>query len=176
MKANFYFLLLICLLAACQDSRYDSNDSVPKGDPPFSPLGESWVIDKVGVLSPASRETSHRLCQKMQDQDLAEVVILIQNGIKQPVEYSTHYGRWLGLGKKGLSTAGGNNGIVWLIRPDAKDRLTISVGRGLPEFTSVDYGQIMTEAKDYLNFNNFDAGVELIARGTYEKLLDLHNK
>jgi len=109
----------------------------------------------------------------MQDQGLAEVVILIQSGVKNPVEYTTHYGRWLGLGKKGLSTAGGNNGIVWLIRPDAEEKITISVGRGLPSFTSVDYGQIMEAAKDYINFNNFDRGVEEIALGTYQKLVKI---
>ena len=169
-------LVIICLLAACQDGRYDKNDAVPKGDPPFTPLGDSWVIDKADVLSGDARREASNICEQMRRTGLAEMVILIQTGIKHPMEYSTHYGRWLGLGKKGLSTEGGNNGIVWLIRPDADDRLTISVGRGLPELTAVDYNQIMQKAKDYINFNNFDQGVLEIARSTYEKLIEINKE
>lgn len=171
---NFIITFGLLFFLACQDGRYDRNDSVPKGDPAFTPLSHSWVIDNAGVLSRESRERAHLICQEMQDQGLAEVVILIQNRVKNPVEYATHYGRWLGLGKKGLSTAGGNNGIVWLIRPDAAERITVSVGRGLPGFTAVDYGRIMAAAKDYVNFNNFDRGVEEIASGTYQTLIKNH--
>jgi uncharacterized membrane protein YgcG len=170
---NFIYACGLIFLLACQNGRYDQNDSVPKGDPPFTPLSNSWVIDKAGVLSPDSREKCHLVCQRMQTEGLAEVVVLIQTGINNPVEYSTHYGRWLGLGRKGLSTAGGNNGIVWLIRPDARRRITVSVGRGLPEFTSVDYGKIMMAAKDYINFDDFDTGIEKIVDGTYQKLLEI---
>jgi hypothetical protein len=46
-----------------------------------------------------------------------------------------------------------------LIRPDASEKLTVSVGRGLPGFTTVDYGPIMDEAIEYLNFGNYDKGV-----------------
>ncbi len=36
---------------ACEEGRaeYDQNTSVPKGDPSFPPLENSWVIDRVGV-------------------------------------------------------------------------------------------------------------------------------
>ena len=69
-----------------------------------------------------------------------------------------------------MSTEGGNNGVVWLIRPDAADRMTISVGRGLPEFTTVDYGKIMDDAKEYVNFGNYDRGASIILHETDEAL------
>ena len=65
---------------------------------------------------------------------------------------------------------------MWLIRPDAKDKMTVSMGRGLPKFTSIEYGQIMEEVKDYVNFNNFDAGVLLILDKTAKKLQEIKKK
>jgi uncharacterized membrane protein YgcG len=163
-------LRLLCLLAffaACTGggNRYDQNTSVPKGDPAFPSLATSWVIDKAGVLSDSVIVASDAICQKLKTDGVAEVVVVLINGVKQPEDWATHYGRWLGLGKKGLSTEGGNKGLVWLIRPDAQEKLTVSVGRGLPGFTTVDYGPIMDGALEYLNFGNFDRGVStLVAR------------
>jgi uncharacterized membrane protein YgcG len=153
--------LTLMLMAACKggNDRYDRNVSVPKGDPAFPPLTTSWVIDKTGVLSDPVIAETDAICQKLKTDDVAEVIVILINGVKQPEDWATHYGRWLGLGKKGLSTEGGNKGLVWLIRPDAPEKLTVSVGRGLPGFTTVDYGPIMDEAIEYLNFNNYNKGV-----------------
>jgi uncharacterized membrane protein YgcG len=151
---------LLCM-AACTggNDRYDKNVSVPKGDPAFPPLAATWVIDAAGALSDSAIMVGDAICQRLKTDDVAEVVVVLINGVKQPEDWATHYGRWLGLGKKGLSTEGGNKGLVWLIRPDAPEKLTVSVGRGLPGFTTVDYGPIMDDAIEYFNFNNYDKGV-----------------
>jgi len=158
--------ILLCLfallcVASCTKSgdRYDKNVSVPKGDPAFPPLAASWVIDKAGVISDPVIADGDAICERLKTDDVAEVVVILINGVKQPEEWATHYGRWLGLGKKGLSTEGGNKGLVWLIRPDAEQKLTISVGRGLPQFATVDYSPIIDSAVEYFNFNNYDRGV-----------------
>jgi len=167
MRKAIYFLLgLIILLSGCGgDTRYDQNIAVPKGDPPFPPLGMSWVIDKAKVLSDSVMVRGDAVCQKLKEDGIAEVVVVLINGVKHPEDWATHYGRWLGLGSKGLSVEGGNNGIVWLIRPDAENKIIISVGRGLPRFTTSEYGPIMEKVVEYLNFNNFDRGVmELITK------------
>jgi len=165
-----FFVLLA--LAACNSGRdrYDENVSVPKGDPPFPPLTTSWVIDKAGVLSDPVKAEGDAVCEKLKTDGVAEVVVVVIAGVKQPDAWATHYGRWLGLGKRGLSTEGGNNGVVWLIRPDAQDRLTVSVGRGLPGFTTVDYNPIINSTVEYLNFNNYDKGVTTLITQTDEVL------
>ena len=166
--------LIICmfLAASCgeRSDRYDQNVSVPKGDPAFPPLRDSWVIDEAGVLSDAAQASGDAVCQKLKEDGIAEVVIVVIDGVKQPEVWATHYGRWLGLGAKGLSTEGGNKGLVWLIRPDAAEKLTVSVGRGLPGFTTVDYGPIIDESIEYFNFGNFDRGVTALAARTDEVL------
>jgi uncharacterized membrane protein YgcG len=110
------------------------------------------------------------VCERLRTDGVAEVVVVVMTGVKQPEEWATHYGRWLGLGRKGLSGEGGNNGLVWLVRPDAREKLTVSVGRGLPRFTSVDYGRIMDESIEYMNFNNYDKGVSRLVTRTDEVL------
>jgi len=166
------FLFALLLVAACTGGkgRYDQNVSVPKGDPPFPPLTTSWVIDKAGVLSAPVIASGDAICQKLKTDDVAEVVVVLINGVTQPQDWATHYGRWLGLGKKGLSTEGGNKGLVWLIRPDAREKLTVSVGRGLPGFTTVDYSPIMDSALEYFNFNNYDKGVVTLVTQTDQVL------
>ena len=166
------FLCVLLALAACKggSDRYDQNVSVPKGDPAFPPLGTSWVIDGAGVLSDPVITAGDAICEKLKTDRVAEVVVVLISGVKQPEDWATHYGRWLGLGQKGLSTEGGNKGLVWLIRPDAEERLTVSVGRGLPGFTTVDYGPIMDSAIEYLNFNNFDKGVMTLVTQTDQVL------
>jgi hypothetical protein len=156
-----FLLLALFLVSACggKSERYDKNLSVPKGDPAFPPLAASWVIDAAGALSDSTIAAGDAICQRLKVDDVAEVVVVLIDGVKQPEDWATHYGRWLGLGKTGLSTEGGNKGLVWLIRPDAQEKLTVSVGRGLPGFTTVDYGPIIDEAIEYLNFNNYDKGV-----------------
>jgi len=168
-------LCLLCVLmsfAACEGrgDRYDRNVAVPKGDPAFPALTTSWVIDRAGVLSDSVITAGDAMCQRLKTDDIAEVVVVLINGVKQPEVWATHYGRWLGLGKSGLSTEGGNKGVVWLIRPDAPEKLTVSVGRGLPHFTTVDYGPIMDGAIEYLNFGNFDKGVATLVIRTDQVL------
>jgi uncharacterized membrane protein YgcG len=165
-------LLLVLTVAGCgggdgkSAAPYDTNTEVPKGDPAFPRLGSSWVIDEAAVLSTDTVREGDAICQKLQDDKMAEMVVVVMKGIKQPDLWATHYGRWLKLGSRGLSTEGGNNGVVWLIRPDAQEKMTISVGRGLPEFSTVDYGKIMDEAKECLEFGNYDRGVSLIITET----------
>ena len=159
--------LVIVVMVGCggEDSRYDQNTAVPKGDPSFPSLGTSWIIDKAGVLSQSTITAGDAICEKLKEDGIAEVVVVLIDSVKHPQDWATHYGRWLGLGRKGLSAEGGNNGIVWLVRPDAREKLTISVGRGLPKFSTVDYGAIMDKTVEYLNFNNFDKGVmELVTQ------------
>jgi uncharacterized membrane protein YgcG len=165
-------VLVLLALSACRGSgeRYDENVAVPKGDPPFPALTTSWVIDKAGVLSEPVIAAGDAVCEKLKTDGVAEVVVVIIAGVKQPDAWATHYGRWLGLGTKGLSTEGGNDGLVWLIRPDAQEKLTVSVGRGLPRFTAVDYGRIIDDTIEYLNFNNYDKGVAVLIAQTDEVL------
>ncbi len=164
---------LALLAASCGGGgkgTYDQNMSVPKGDPAFPPLTTSWVIDKAGVLSEPVMVAGDATLQQLKADGVAEVVVIVMNGVTHPEDWATHYGRWLGLGKKGFSTEGGNKGLVWLIRPDAKDKLTVSVGRGLPRFTTVDYSPIMNSTLEYLNFNNYDRGVMTLITQTDQVL------
>ncbi len=168
---NIFGICLTVILAtmiACgsKEGQYDQNQTVPEGDPDFPPLTNSWVIDKAGVISETTRAAGDRICQGLQDDSIAEVVVVITGGVKKPENWATHYGRWLGLGSKGFSTEGGNNGLVWLVRPDADEKLTVSVGRGLPRFTTSDYGHIMDNSIEYFNFNNYDKGVTVLLNGT----------
>ena len=151
----------------------DANKGVPAGDPPFTPLTTSWVIDKAHVLSPVTIQAGDAICQRLKQDGIAEMVVLIQNGVKHPEDYATHYGRWLGLGRATAASEGGQNGLVWLIRPDADLKMTYSRGRGLPRFTSADAGEIMGKARDFLDFNNFDKGVAVIIQETDKKLRSL---
>ena len=168
-------VFVLLSLAACKGGeRYDENVSVPKGDPAFPSLATSWVIDKAGVLSDPVIASGDAICEKLKTDGVAEVVVVVVSGVKQPEDWATHYGRWLGLGKKGLSTEGGNKGLVWLIRPDAQEKLTVSVGRGLPGFTTVDYGPIMESTIEYLNFNNYDKGVMTLVTQTDQVLRRIH--
>jgi uncharacterized membrane protein YgcG len=167
-----FLLFALMLIAACKggSERYDQNVSAPKGDPAFPPLATSWVIDRAGVLSDPVIAETDAVCQKLKTDDVAEVIVVLINGVKQPEDWATHYGRWLGLGKSGLSTEGGNKGLVWLIRPDAPEKLTVSVGRGLPGFTTVDYGPIMDGSLEYFNFGNYDRGVQILVTQTDQVL------
>ena len=170
--AGRFLLALLCVAACSQKSgdRYDKNVSVPKGDPDFPALTTSWVIDRVGVLSAPAVAEGDAICEKLKTDGVAEVVVVLISGVKQPEEWATHYGRWLGLGRKGLSTEGGNKGLVWLIRPDAKEKITISVGRGLPDFSTVDYGPIIDNAVEYFNFDNYDKGTATLIAQTDQVL------
>lgn len=174
--AAFLFILPLCGCDKKDPAATDENVSVPKGDPPFPSLEQFWVIDKAGVIHPKNIEEASALCQELKDQGYAEVVVLIQNGVKHPADYAIHYGRWLQLGKKGLSTEGGNNGIVWLIRPDATEKITYSVGRGLPLLTSSRMVDIINESKDYFNFNNYNQGILVLLKQTQNQLVQIYGR
>lgn len=165
-------------IAGCgrDENSLDENASVPSGDPPFTPLKDLWVIDNAGVMDKATIAQCSRICQHLKDTGVAEMVVLIQNGVKHPADYATHYGRWLKLGKKGLSGQGGNNGVVWLLRPDANEKMTYSIGRGLPRLTSAYMVDVMNKAKEYFNFNNYNSGVSIIVEETSRTLFELYGK
>lgn len=175
-------LVVVILITLCgctsgkHGSTIDQNTSVPKGDPNFPALSHYWVIDPAKVLSSSTIEKADSVCQSLKSDGIAEVVVVVINGVKHPQDWTTHYGRWLALGKKGLSTHGGNNGIVWLIRPDADEKLTVSVGRGLPKFTSSDYRRIIGKVIDFLNFGNLDRGVEVLVQETNNELRAKYGK
>jgi uncharacterized membrane protein YgcG len=171
-------VLAVILAAGCsgRDEAYDTNVSVPPGDPPFTALATSWVIDNGGALRPDTVREASGICQRLQDDGIAEVAVLVQPGVRHPSDYATHYGRWLRLGRKGLSTEGGNNGLVWLIRPDAEEKMTYSTGRGLPRLTSTHALGIMNQAKEYFNFGNYDEGVKVLVRETDKTLRALYGR
>lgn len=176
-------VVLLMISSGCtteNDQPYDTNTQVSVGEPAFPPLDTKWVIDQAGVLNPSTVEKAHLICQKLQDDGIAEMVILTMRGVKNPEDYAMKYGRWLKLGKKGYSGEGGNNGIVWLIRPDkdsskGESCMTIQIGRGLPQFTTIDQGEIFSKIKDYINFGNYDKGVIVLATET-DQFLRVHNK
>lgn len=166
LSVALFCLAALALSCGGGGERYDRNVSVPKGDPDFPSLGASWVIDRAGVLADTTVAAGDAVCERLRRDGIAEVVVVVIKGVRRPEDWATHYGRWLGLGAKGLSTGGGNNGLVWLVRPDAEKKLTVSVGRGLPRFTTVDYGPVMDEAIEYFNFNNYNGGVAALLDGT----------
>jgi hypothetical protein len=173
------FLLLLCGGCGKPENPWkgvDANKAVPAGDPQFTPLTTSWVIDNANVVKPETIQKGDAICQRLKQDGIAEMVVLVQNGVKHPEDYATHYGRWLGLGKATAADEGGQNGLVWLIRPDAEPKMTYSRGRGLPAFTSSDAGEIMDKVKDFMEFNNFDKGVAVLIEATDKKLRDLHRK
>lgn len=175
-------LIFVIYLTGCWQTKPapvstgDANTAVPTNDPDFTSLSNSWVIDNADLMKPDKIVEASQILQKLQDDKVAEVVIIIQPDVKKPADWSTHYGRWLKLGSKGYSTEGGNNGLVWLIRPDANEKMYISVGRGLPKFTATDYGKVMDAAKDYINFGNYNKGIVVIARETSLELRKLYGK
>ena len=180
MKKIIILLLLILPIAACSGSdegAYDTNTEVPEGDPDFPSLEYSWVIDSAHVLSHDTIKYGSMVFDRLKNEGIAEVVLVTMKGISHPEDWATHYGRWLKLGKKGLSTEGGNRGLVWLIRPDKEKKITYSAGRGLPLIGSGDFLDIMTEAKEFFNLNNFDEGVCVLIDMTDKQLrLEYRNK
>lgn len=153
----------------------DTNVSVPKGDPAFPAFpGKCWIVDTVGLTNNDTRREVDSICQRLQDDGIAEMLFVIINGVKNdPSTWSTHYGRWVKAGRKGRASEGNQNGIVWLLRPDQDQKIWISVGRGLPKFTAVDRRDIMMAAKDYFNFGNFDQGTLTLAKET-DRILRQH--
>lgn len=167
-------LTLVILSTGCSRrnpwAAYDPNADEPPGEPAFTSLGKSYVIDNAHVLSEKTIAEGDAICRKLQADGVAEMVVLVQTGVHHPEDYATHYGRWLRLGKPAPADQGGQNGFVWLVRPDAAERMTFSVGRGLPQFSAVDGGEVTERAKDFFAFNNFDMGVLTLIKETDKKL------
>jgi hypothetical protein len=157
---------------------YDQvTDKPSQEDPDFPSITsdyDPWVIDKAGVLKQSTIDKGDEIIGRIYDAGLAEVVVLIINGVKSnPVIYATRFGRNLGLGKAGMASEGAQNGLVWLITPDRDLKVHISIGRGLPWFTSVDYDPIIKEGAECCNFGNYDDAVIYLLRETQNKLQEL---
>lgn len=163
----------VFLLAGCTSTpEYDPNKEVPSGEPPFPPQKICGVVDPYYYLSEETIQECQIIIDDLKEDGIAEITVLIQEGVKDPEPYATHYGRYIGLGEKGK-----NNGLVWLIRPDVKPeelRMTYSVGRGLPKLTSSDLTEIMQYAADPVNFGNYDSGVFRLVKKTDERLREIY--
>lgn len=165
--------VVIFALGCVGQPGYDTNKEVPTGDPDFPPQKVYGIVDPNNILSKETVRESEAILEGLKKDGIAEVVILIQTGVKNdPEQYATRYGRYIGLGENKK-----NNGLVWLIRPDVepeKFRMTYSVGRGLPDLTSSDLGEIMEGAADPINFGNYDLGVLDLVQGTDRKLRQIY--
>lgn len=175
--------LVVVLLVACDDNttiERDPHDAVPEGDPAWPAFGDHWVIDVAGLVTGDTTAEVDAICDSLQYEGLAEVVILVINGVNHPEDYATRYGRHIDLGESGLSSEGGNNGIVWLIRPDVDPsqgkRIYYSVGRGLPGLTSSHLTDIMDAVADPLAFSNFDLAVLTLIKETEQTLRELRGE
>ena len=170
---SFLVLAIVVLFLGCVgQSDYDTNKDVPVGEPAFPPQKVYGIVDPNHTLSLSTVDESDNILEGLKKDGIAEVVVLVQTGVKNPEQYATRYGRYIGLGEKGK-----NNGLVWLIRPDVepeKSRITYSVGRGLPRLTSLDLGGIMEDASDPINFGNYDLGVLTIVKETDKKLREIY--
>lgn len=174
--ALFVVLFLIILFIVCCGGRSDSkqNASLPSSEPPFTQLSNSWVVDNSQLLSGQTIRQADSILSRLKDEGLAEVVILVQNGVKSnPVHYAAKYGRFLLLGDSLPNLEGGNRGLVWLIRPDGETKISVAPGEGLGAFTTQDQGEVALAAKPYIYGSNFDRGVLEIARGTDRKIRQL---
>ena len=160
-----------------QDRPYDENVEVPSGDPNFPALGEYWVVDPDGLVGASSIQMSDETLEKLKSHRIAEVVIVIQKGVRHPVEWSTHYGRWLRLGE--VEGPHQNNGILFLVIPDANQatgKVWYSIGRGLPKLTSSDMGPLLEEAAVYANAGDLDGAVISIARNIDDILRKIYGR
>jgi len=182
MKSRLTALLILLLLipAGCGKkegearSRYgDRHYEVPEGDPAFPELNpECWVMDLAGVMDDAAQKELHNtLITDMYNKKLCQVVVLLINKVHHPEEYANAYGRWVGLGEEGRSSEGGQNGLVYLIRPDAKEgKISWAIGTGLPQFTANDAYDVAKKAGDAIYFNNYDLGVRILLEETRKVL------
>ena len=159
------------------DRPYDENVEVPSGDPDFPPLGNHWVVDPDNLVGEPAVRMADETLNDLKSQRIAEIAIVVQKGVKHPVEWSTHYGRWIRLGEAEGSHR--NNGIVFLIIPDAdreSGRVWYSIGRGLPKLTSSDMGPLLEEAASYANADDLDGAVISIARNIHDILRKIYGR
>lgn len=159
------------------DRPYDENVEVPPGDPQFPKLGRYWVVDPEGLVDLPAVQAADETLEALRADGLAETVIVIRRNVKHPVEWSTHYGRWLMLGERGGARK--NNGLVFLIIPDAPQeagRVWYSIGRGLPRLTSSDMAPLLEEAASYANAGDLDGAVISIARNIDDILRKIYGR
>lgn len=159
------------------DRPYDENVEVPPGDPGFPKLGRYWVVDPEGLVDLRVVQAADETLEALRVDGLAETVIVIRRSVKHPVEWSTHYGRWLMLGERGGARK--NNGLVFLIIPDAPQeagRVWYSIGRGLPRLTSSDMAPLLKEAASYANAGDLDGAVISIARNIDDILRKIYGR
>ena len=176
--AVVFIFLTAAAFSGCIDEKeletYDQNKELPPGEPDFPPQKVYGIVDPHNVLSQQAEEESFAIIDKLKQDGIAEVTVLVQLNVSDPDTYANTYGRFIELGEKGK-----NNGLVWLIRPDVspeKNRITVAPGRGLPKLTATDTRQIMEQALDYINFGNYDRGVVELIKGTDRKLREKYGK
>jgi hypothetical protein len=176
LMKTFFLLTAFFLLAGCaRRSESEQNIELPTGEPAFQAMGNSWVVDNAHVLSSQTVKQADSLLNRLKDEGLAEVVILVQNGVKSnPVHYAAKYGRFLRLGDSLMNTQGGNRGLVWLIRPDGETKLSVAPGDGLADLTTQDLSEIAIAARSSIYSNDFNSGVLKIAAGTDKKIRELY--
>jgi uncharacterized membrane protein YgcG len=169
-------ILLLLVSSGCEKkdgearSEYgDRHYEVPKGDPDFPALNpECWIVDLAGVMNDSVKKELHEnLVSDMYHKKLCQVVVLLMNNVHNPEKYANAYGRWAGLGEEGRSTQGGQNGLVFLIRPDADEgRISWAIGSGLPHFTANDAYDVAISAREAVYQNNYNLGVRILLEET----------
>ena len=159
------FLLSICLVAC--------SPSTNNQQPAFPELNGHWVVDNYHYLKDKTITDTDQVFNQLQSDGIAEVAIVIQEGIKNNGPYDDEkiwardWGRKIELGGED------DRAIVWLIRPDVEpeeNRVTIEISTHLTWLVYSDYGPILEEAADYANANDLDGSVTSITRNTDEVL------
>jgi len=167
------FLIGVSISGCVQQAPIDPNAEVPTGDPAFPSQKEYGIRDPNHVLSDRTVTGANKILDRLNQDGIAQVAVLIQNNVHHPEDYATHYGRYIELGHIGK-----DNGLVYLIRPDVDPRvgrITVSIGRGLPKFTAIDAHRIMNEvAMDYINNDDYDNGVLSLVKNTDKRLREIY--
>jgi len=167
------FLIGFSILGCVQQEPVDSNADVPTGDPPFPSQREYGIHDPNRIVSKQTIAIANEILERLNDDGIAQVAVLVQYNVHHPEDYATHYGRYIGLGHRDK-----DNGLVYLIRPDVdpKDkRITVSIGRGLPRFTAIDAHQAMKgAAMDYINMGDYDNGIMNLVKNTDKRLREIY--
>lgn len=167
------FLIGFSILGCVQQEPIDPNVDVPLGDPPFPTQREYGIHDPNHILSEQTLDMANEILEKLNDDGIAQVAVLIQYNVHHPEDYATHYGRFIGLGHRDK-----DNGLVYLIRPDVNpqdQRITVSIGRGLPRFTAIDAHLVMKEtAMDYINMGDYSNGILNLVKNTDKRLRKIY--
>ena len=169
MKQKLLLLLTVLalgLVGCANIGPMDSQTSIPASEPAFPKFtGSWWVIDTTGTVPAAAVKEANTTLQRLKESGTAEVVIVVVNGVHDTVTWSTRFGREIKLGD-----AKKNNGVVYLVRPDAVvgERFIYSIGTGLPRFTSAKVTEVVETSGALAAINNGDlaAGVVALAKGT----------